>query len=169
MRMLKAISKQQELVVNNGQQRFESFEIRVRMPNATSKPQELVVNNGQQRFENRLRSTKTCLQRHDASDLNLWAPNALACALALLSTARCHCLLVAAFAEKMRGPTWWTSGAHGTLSPWAQAQVFAMHVLAKKKGQGTEQDQFRIYIYIYIYVCCASLCCCAAFRNSLPL
>ena len=82
-------------------------------------------------------SARTFLQRHDG-DLNLWAPNALACAPALLSTARCHRLLVVVAAENMRGPTWWTSSAHGTLSPRAQAQVFA-----KARAGEEERPRYR--------------------------
>ena len=31
------------------------------------------------------------------------------------------------------GPNWWVSGRVGTLSPWATAQVWGMHTIAKKK------------------------------------
>ena len=32
------------------------------------------------------------------------------------------------------GPQWWVSGRKGTLSPWAQAQVFALCKISEKKG-----------------------------------
>jgi hypothetical protein len=31
----------------------------------------------------------------------------------------------------MSGPSWWTSGAHGKLSPWAKAQVLFAHLANK--------------------------------------
>jgi hypothetical protein len=33
----------------------------------------------------------------------------------------------------MSVPSWWTRGKHGQLSPWAKAQVFGMHSIAKAK------------------------------------
>jgi hypothetical protein len=34
----------------------------------------------------------------------------------------------------MSAESWWKGGKHGQLSPWSKAQVFGMHIMAKKKG-----------------------------------
>ena len=34
----------------------------------------------------------------------------------------------------MSAESLWKGGKHGQLSPWSKAQVFGMHIMAKKKG-----------------------------------
>ena len=40
----------------------------------------------------------------------------------------------------MAAKDFWLSGKHGSLSPWAQAQVFALHTLNTKMALGLEDN-----------------------------
>ena len=54
--------------------------------------------------------------------------------LALLSALDTISLVCGMAHATMDGPAWWISGRHGTLSPWAQSQVFALVSMSKLRG-----------------------------------
>ena len=43
-------------------------------------------------------------------------------------------------------PSWWASGKAGSLAPWSQAKMWALHTMSKQQGWGLEHKDIAKHV-----------------------